>query len=166
MIGQTLIFGILSLVLVATLIGFNVAKESATERSIDVRAGSVAQAAAFRINEAALFARDHGPGDDVNVTYSFAWDLASDIEGHGFTLDVEPDRVLVQLNGADAEGIAPLSARLETFDDVEVCNTDPLSGGPLELIMMTITPSNEDAVDPSCTTGVHGHRVIFFQESQ
>lgn len=164
-IGQVLIFGILSIVLVSTLIGFGVAKDGATERSIEIRAENIAQTAAIRINEAAFFADQYDADSDVNVSYNHVWNLASDIEGHGFTLDVQTDRVEVFVPRLGLNATSPLSARIDSFDGVEVCDTDPLPGGSLRFVMMTITPSNASQVPAACTTGVHGHRVIFLQES-
>lgn len=163
-VGQLMIFLILSVSLVGALVGFSVAKDSATERAIEVQGQSIAQSIAGRIVDAAIFSEKHDPAEGVSYDYNYTIDVGSHIEGRAFTIDVDPDSVTVTVPslGIEAEGAL---FGVDEAVGVEVCDTQAMSAGDLILRLMTITSSNLADVPAACSSTDEGDRIIFIQET-
>jgi len=131
-VGQILIFGILSTVLILSLLSFAAAKDGAEERVVAVRADSVAQRVAGEVVQAALFAESTRADQ---LTLRSALDLPFDLEGRGYSIDLEPDAVIVRAAPAVAQ--APLFASAAPAG-VHVCDQDPIGGGPLDVVVTSI----------------------------
>ena len=84
-VGQILIFGILSTVLILSLLGFNVAREGATEQVVEVRGESVAQRIAGVVVDAALFAETN---EAAALRLALPMDLPDDLEGQSYLIDL------------------------------------------------------------------------------
>lgn len=96
-VGYALGFGILSGILILSLIGFNDAQEDTAARVEELRAESAAQRVATAVIDAALLVEQQ----DVE-TYSRLVELPEDFDGRGYGLSLLADAVRVQTStGAD-----------------------------------------------------------------
>jgi hypothetical protein len=164
-VGHILIFGILSMVLILSLVGFNAVKQDTEATAVEARAGMVAQRTATLAVEAALFAEEK-PGVRFQGLLPFPYDL----EGHSYSIRLEAtaDRasVVVEvptiLHGPVR---APLFAA-QAPGDVVVCDHAPVSGGPVFLVLMPGSASPEPALMAACAAPFDDKTTyLFLQEN-
>lgn len=86
-IGYILVFGILSAILVMSMLAFNVAQGAAKSRAIELRAESGAARVAGVVVQSALLAEQQGTS---NLAVSYRIDLPDDLEGAAYTVVLEP----------------------------------------------------------------------------
>ncbi len=128
-IGQILTFGILSMVLVLSMVAFNSAKETATERAAILQAEGVAQQVVTLVVEASLFAETHG----TDATYNRTLALPQEIESGAYEIHLDPaaggvpDRVRVELVRFERTVTAPLFSA-GAPSGVDLCDID-IPGG-------------------------------------
>jgi len=150
-IGHILIFGILSTVLILSLLGFTAAKQGAVDRVVEVRGESVAGRVAGSVVEAALFAEQSAASD---LTLRTRLDLPDALEGRSYQVDLDADSVFVTAGGSTLE-----SALFSSGDpaDVVVCDQAPLNGGPMDVVVTTVPTGGiapavcSNYVDPGTT---------------
>lgn len=152
-VGQILIFGILSTVLILSLLGFNVAREGTADQVVEVRAESLAQRVAGVVVDAALFAETQD-ADDLRLALPI--DLPSDLEGRSYRIDLGEDDVTLTV-GAESVSAALFSSSQPA--DVAVCDQDPRLGGPLQVVVTTDLAS----IPSECNPG-GASRVIFLED--
>ncbi len=134
-VGQILIFGILSTVLILALLGFNVAKEGANERVVEVRADAVAQQVASVVVEASLVA-ERMPADSLEITSRLSLPGSFDLDG--YQIDLDEDQVVVRVRGITVTA-ALFSAGAPA--GLVVCDVSTaLSGGEVDVVVTTSTP--------------------------
>ena len=85
-LGQILVFGILSIVLVLSMIAFNAAKTSATDRAARLQGEAAAQQVASIVVEASLYVERH----DGEATFHRELELPESLEGRAYTVHLEP----------------------------------------------------------------------------
>jgi hypothetical protein len=85
-IGFILVFGILSVILVLTMLAFNVAQGAAKSRAVELRAESAATRIAGVIVQSAIAAEQQGSG----LVVAYRIDLPPDLEGFNYTVYLEP----------------------------------------------------------------------------
>lgn len=85
-VGYLLVFGILAVVLVLSMVAFNILNERAQTSVVHLEAESAAQRVASSAVNAALFAETH---DAATSTYEHPLDLPTDLEGHAYTVYLE-----------------------------------------------------------------------------
>lgn len=141
-IGQILIFGILSTVLILTLVGFNVAKVSAEERAIDLRAESAAQRVAAVAVQAALFAEENAGRE---ITFSGFVDLPQDLEGRSYFLDLGEDTIDATVP-ATGSAVSVRLLRTGVAPDLVVCDQPEMPGGPVNVRVVTTTANPASCV--------------------
>jgi len=126
-IGYLLIFGILSIVLVLSMVAFNVLHDRAEDNVVRLQAGSVAQRVAASAVDAALFAESHDPDTS---TYIHPLGLPEDLEGHGYHVHLEAENT----GSGDPDDCLPCPspASCTRPEQVRVCvphlgNEDPIT---------------------------------------
>ncbi len=144
-VGQILMFGILSMVLILSMLSFNIAKERTEDRVVESTAESIAQRVASLVIETALFAEKFSD-QDVDLESRLA--LPSRIEGRSYTLEIDGDRIHVTV---DASVISqPLfSAGSEGL--VHVCQQDPLPGGSIKIHIEAEDPAAGIQTPAACS---------------
>lgn len=153
-VGQILIFGILSTVLILSLLGFNVAREGATEQVVEVRGESVAQRIAGVVVDAALFAETN---EAAALRLALPMDLPDDLEGQSYLIDLNGDDVTISVQGQSLQSALFSSGKPA---DVTVCDQDPRQGGPLQVVVTTDLASIPSECVPGGAT-----RVIFLEDA-
>lgn len=143
-LGQILMFGILSMVLVLSLMTFNLAKEEAQERVVDTTAGSLAQRISSLVIDTAIFAESFEESD-VSLESTVA--LPEFVENHSYTVQVDGSQVTVTVPGTGAVATSSLFAA--GSGDIHVCGQDAIQGGPV-----TIHIVHDDDVDADPADGV------------
>jgi hypothetical protein len=86
-VGYILIFGILSVVLVLSMVAFNAAHSVARERAVQLRAESAAARVAGVVVQTAILAEQES-GSSPEVAYRI--DLPDDLEGEAYELFLDP----------------------------------------------------------------------------
>lgn len=142
-VGQILSLGITSTLLIATLYGFALAKDNATERAVIVRGDALLQRISATAVQAALFAEEH-PGSGVE--YNGRVELPQELEGHPYQIDLDPDEVFLIFPRFDRNVSAPLF-QAGAGVNVVVCDIDPIPGGPVRLVLR---PVDDTAVPSVC----------------
>lgn len=142
-IGQILALGITSTLLIATLWGFAAAKDNATERAVIVQGDAMLQRISATAVQAALFAEQH---QDTGVRYEGRLELPHDLEGHRYTIDLDPDEVFLIFPDFGRSVSAPLF-RAGSGTGVTVCDLEPIPGGPIRFILR---PDNDPDVPDVC----------------
>ncbi len=132
-VGQILMFGILSMVLILSMLSFNIAKESTEERVIATSAESIAQRVASLVIETALFGEKFGEQD---VSLESRLNLPQRIEGREYSIELDGSQIIVVAAGATVN--QPLFAA-GSEGLVHVCKQAPLDGGPI-IIRITAEP--------------------------
>jgi hypothetical protein len=145
-IGSILIFGILSVILVLSMIAFNVAQQAARGRAVELRAESAAaRVAGVVVQVAVVWEQQHTTSSDASVAYRVALD--DQFEGLAYTVRLEPsttidvaadcsrgahpDEVCVKVPAANVVAIAPVfSAAAPT--SLDICATS-VGGGALNV---------------------------------
>ncbi len=160
-VGQVLIFGILSIALVGALLGFNVAKENATERVIELRADATAQVIELRVREALDLVIMHQATGTDEFNYTFTIDLDDELEGYGFVVNLDADRVQVNVTALPYTATATIHERSSTL--YEICDGTELSGGPITVRAHRI----QDAADvpPGCSSVSIDEYAIFLESA-
>ena len=153
-VGQILIFGILSTVLILALLGFNVAREGATDQVVEVRAESIAQRIAGVVVDAALFA-ETASADDVRL--ALPMELPGLLEGHGYSIDLNADDVAITVAGTTVDAALFSSS---TPADLVVCNQATRSGGDLLVVVTTDVGSLTDCPNLGAAT-----RAIYLEDA-
>lgn len=128
-VGYVLIFGILSMILILSMLAFAAVQDRAESAVVAVEGESLAQRVASSVVNAALFAERH-PTDS---TYLQPLDLPADLEGNPYVIRLEPAtasepalvRVVVARLGLDAT--APLFSA-DASSNVQLC-ASTVSGG-------------------------------------
>lgn len=138
-VGQILIFGILSTVLILALLGFNVAREGTAEQVAEVRAESIAQRIAGVVVDGALFAEQT---DADTIELRLPMELPDDLEGQGYSITLNEDDVTVTTGGTTVAA-ALFSSGQPT--DLVVCAMPARIGGSLDVRVT----SNVGSIDPA-----------------
>lgn len=147
-VGFLLTFAILSILLVGSMIAFNVAQERAEERTVGLQMESVAARVAGLIVQTSLLAEQQG----ASTALAYTVDLPPELEGRAYEVRVEAagrptgcdpdddsvaetgetaaaDQVCVVVKGLDLGSEAPLfSAAAPT--NVKICSTN-VGGGEI-----------------------------------
>ena len=132
-IGQILVFGILSMVLVLSMVAFGVASDSATARGSRLQAEGITQQVASVVVEASLFVEAR----PAETTYVRSLVLPDDLEGSAYTISLEPadgsnpDRILVHIEDLDQDITASVFAAGAPAN-VALCETSA-NGGPVSI---------------------------------
>ncbi len=126
-VGQILIFGILSVVLTLSLVSFNVAKDSAEERIVSTTASAVAQQVADLVVDTAIMATAF---EDADISVRAAVNMPEFIESRPYTVELNNDDITVVVSGRTAT--APLFAA-DSGATLHICDQDPVIGGPMQL---------------------------------
>lgn len=128
-VGQILMFGILSMVLILSLLGFSAAKDGAEGRVAALEAESMAQRVAGVYVGASLFAEKHA---EDNVQYERRVELPDGIQQRPYTVSVESGILVLRIGSLDVEVSASLLSA-GAPPDLVVCeqSATPLPGGPL-----------------------------------
>lgn len=152
-IGQILVFGILSIVLVMSMLAFNVVKASVTDRAAGWQAEAASSQVASVTIEGALFAERH----DGEVEYIRHLDLPDDFEGRTYRVYLEPagsghsDRIRLHVDGIDQSVTASLMSA-GAASSVHLLESD-VPGGPLAVVYKE---------DPSCSS-IGADRCLFLE---
>lgn len=145
-IGQIIMFGILAMILVLSLVGFNTAKDGAQARVADANAESISQRIASAVVDAALFAETAG---DEDILLQMDVHLPDEVEGDPYTIELDEDEVRVTVQRVGREAGAPLFAS-GTPSAVAVCvqtgTDDAVSGGSVRVQVSAHPPA-------PCTAG-------------
>lgn len=140
-VGQILMFGILSMVLILSFVSFNVAKDAAEERVVQTTTEALSQRISSLVVDTALFAEKF---QDEEVDLISKLDLPDTIEGRQYTIRLtqESVEVTVPLTGA-TDNSTLFSANSAGL--VHICDQDAIDGGD---IYVRITPDSNygDAV--------------------
>ncbi len=144
-IGQILMFGILSMVLVLSLMSFNIAKERTEERVIETTAQSIAQRVASLTIETALFAEKF---EEQAVALQSRLELPQRLEGREYTIEVTG--AVVTIVAGDVTASSPLFAA-GSEGLVHVCQQTALEGGDI-IIRITDTHPDVPTVTVGCDT--------------
>lgn len=132
-IGQILVFGILSMVLVLSMVAFGVASESAIDRGARLQAEGITQQVASVVVEASLFVEARPAG----TTYVRQLHLPEDLEGSSYTIHLQPalapdpDRIVVEMHGLEQNVTASVFAAGAPAN-VELCASSA-AGGPIAI---------------------------------
>ncbi len=144
-VGQILIFGILSVVLTMSLVSFNVAKHSAEERILASTADAYAQQVAdLVIDTAVMTAQFQGSDIDVQAIV----DLPDVIQNRPYTVDLDQDAVVFVVDRTTTRQ-APLFAA-HSVGTVHVCDQSPFVGETMAL--WVVDQARMDVIKPGGTT--------------
>lgn len=144
-LGQILMFGILSMVLVLSLMTFNLAKDEAQERAVDTTAGSLAQRISSLVIDTAIFAESF---EESDVSLQSTVELPEFIENHSYTIEVDGSQVTVTVAGTGAVATSSLFAA--GSGDIHICDQDAIHGGPVTIfIVQDEVPDDGTADAPS-----------------
>lgn len=139
-LGQILMFAVLSMVLVLSLVAFGAAKDRAAERAAELQAEAAAQQVASAVVEASLFIESRGAA----ATYERRIDLREMIEDREYAVHLEPedlthtDRVRVVVGSYGVEATAPLF-RAGAPVGITLSSSE-VAGGPLEVVFGPCPP--------------------------
>lgn len=163
-IGYLLVFGILSLVLVMSMVSFNIAQVAARERAVELRAESAAARVAGVVVQTAVLAEQMA---DSSPVVAYQLDLDDQLEGYDYTIRLEPagkatlceadgddladaDQICVVVTGIDVTATAPLFAAAAPAD-VTLCLT-AVEGGTIAVLYDDVTADDanlpDDEIDP------------------
>ncbi len=156
-IGQILSLGIMSALLITSLLGFSVAKDNAVEQAVMVRGDALLQKVSTTAIQAALFAEDNqGSGFTFNATI----DLPHDIEGHPYRIDLDPDEVFFTFPRFGGNVSAPLF-QAGAGSGVNFCDQSPLNGGPM---VLRVVPDDHPDVPAGASCDGIGNKFALFLE--
>lgn len=156
-IGQILSLGIMSALLITSLLGFSVAKDNAIEQAVAVRGDALLQKVSTTAIQAALFAEDNaGSGFTLNATI----DLPFDIEGHQYMVDLDADEVFFIFPTFQVTVSAPLF-QAGAGSGISFCDQDPLPGGPL---LLRVLPDDHVDVPTGASCDGDGTKFSLFLE--
>ncbi|HUR62060.1 MAG TPA: hypothetical protein VM286_06820 [Candidatus Thermoplasmatota archaeon] len=102
-IGQILIFGIVSVLLVMSMIAFNAAQAGARDRVVALRADSAATRVAGIVVQSSLIAEQQGTSSKI----TFLVDLPQQIEGLSYTVRLVPKSATVPPVPAHVDVVVP-----------------------------------------------------------
>lgn len=128
-VGYVLIFGILSMILILSMLAFAAVQERAEKAVVAIEGESIAQRVASVVVNAALFAERH-PTDS---TYLQPLDLPVDLEGNSYSIVLEPAspgqaaRIRVDVPSLDLQATAPLFSA-DAATTVQLCSTSVTGG--------------------------------------
>lgn len=164
-VGQILMFGILSMVLILSLLGFSAAKEGAEGRVAALEAESMAQRVAGVYVGASLFAEKHA---EENVQYERRVELPDGIQQRPFTVRVESETLILEIASIGVEASASLLSAGAPPKLVVCEQTAGLPGGPLlvkarpfdssSAVDLALCPNADPATD-------HGHIILFLESA-
>ena len=143
-IGQILIFGILSMVLVLSLLSFNIAKDNAEDRIVLATQDAVAQRVAGLVIDSALLAEKF---QDQELSLTAQLELDQQIEGRDYTIDLDNDAVRVTVGSTGRTASAPLFS-VDSGNLVHVCDAAAVDGGSIHV--RVIHTSDFATVAPDC----------------
>ena len=132
-IGQILVFGILSMVLVLSMLAFDVASTNAKERGALLQAEGIAQQVASVGVEASLFVEGRAAG----TTYERSMKFPQDLEGSAYTISIspttltDPARVTVIISTSGVRVTAPL-LNADAPVNLDIC-ASTVGGGPIHI---------------------------------
>ncbi len=129
-VGYILIFGILSMVLILSMVAFGAVQDRAEARVVLLQADSAAERVASATVDAALFAETYG----ASANFSQAVLLPDDLEGRAYTVTLEagpPEQILLEVPGLAIRVTARLFSATAPAD-ISVCaSSAAVPGGPL-----------------------------------
>ncbi len=147
-VGQMLMFGILSMVLILSLLGFNAAKAGAEDRVAALEAESIAQRVAGVYVSASLFAEEHAT---QAVRYERVVDLPERVQERSYTVSIQSESLVLDIPSLGIQvSESLLSAGAAT--ELAVCNQvggEAAAGGPLRVVAEPYDAADPD--QPSCT---------------
>ena len=163
-VGYLLVFGILSALMVMSMVAFGVAQELAQERAVQLEAESAAARVAGVVVQTALAAEQEGS----SLSVAFDIDLPDQLEGHDYQVYLEPgglsgsqctsgsftDQVCVVVPALDIAVASPVFAAAAPTN-VAICSTD-VSGGSIVVLFDTANvddPNLEGDYAPACGAG-------------
>ncbi len=160
-----LIFLILSVSLVTAMIGFDVAKDNATGRGVEVRAEAMARSIGDRIVGAATFADEWSPDEGAAFSMNWTWKLEDNIEGYGYRIHLKTDAVNITVRALDTEVTASLYGIDET-PGVHICEIDGISGGAVQIRVFTVNATNLPEISgTNCSDAQVNDRVVILREA-
>lgn len=125
-IGFILVFGILSVILVLSMLAFNVASGAAKSRAVELRAQSAASRVAGVVVQSALLAEQQGSS---NLAVAYRVELPDQLEGAAYTIVLESSSTRTVTDGVTVANIAGLSSATATFTTADLGRT--VTGGGL-----------------------------------
>ncbi len=128
-------FGILSMVLILSLLSFNIAKERTEDRVAETTAESIAQRVASLVIETALFAEKF---EEQEVQLQSRLELPNSLEGRSYSITLDGATVTVATSSTTAN--SPLFAA-GSEGLVHVCNQAPIAGGDLIIRISAAHPN-------------------------
>lgn len=159
-VGQLLMFGILSMVLILSLLGFGAAKDGAEGRVASLEAESLAQRVAGVYISASLFAEKHAEDD---LQYERRVDLPEGLQQRSYTVSIENEVLSLSIEALGIEVSASLLSS-GAPPGLTVCDqtSPPLPGGPLLV-------KAREYVDPDdatlCPNGAAGDVILFLESA-
>lgn len=155
-IGYILTLGILSTLLITALLGFGVAKDNTAERAVTVQADALLQEISGSAIQAALFAEDN---PDTDLEFTGRIDLPTALEGHPYTIDLDPDQVIIEFSRFPGNVTTPLF-QAGAHQGITICDQDPLPGGPIRLLLR---PDTHGDVPTGCDDGAGDSLALFLE---
>lgn len=128
-VGYVLIFGILSMILILSMLAFAAVQDRAEAAVVAIEGESIAQRVASAVVNAALFAERH----PANASYLQPIDLPTDLEGNAYVIHLEPASgsqaalVRVDVPGLGLDATAPLFSA-DAAASVQLCATSAAGG--------------------------------------
>ncbi len=156
-IGQILMFGILSMVLILSLLGFNVAKSGAEDRVAELEADSAAQRVAGVYISASLFAEQNV---DHEVDYQRLVNLPDRIQQRDYSISIQGETLTLEIPTASVTVTTSLLSAGAPAELV-VCKQTNIPGGPLLIRARTYQTGDELALCTNRST----ESIILFLES-
>ena len=159
-VGQMLMFAILSMVLILSLLGFGAAKDGAEGRVASLEAESLAQRTAGVYISASLFAEKHA---DDGLQYERRVDLPEVVQQRSYTVSVQDQILHLSIESLGIEVSASLLSA-GAPPGLTVCDQTaaPIPGGPLLV-------KARDYVDPDdgalCPNGADGDIILFLESA-
>lgn len=171
-VGYLLVFGILSALMVLSMVAFGVAQGLARERAVELEAESAAARVAGVVVQTALVAEQEG----TSVSVTFDIDLPDQLEGADYDVYLEAaatggacttaahaDQVCVVVPALDIAVSAPVFAAAAPVN-VKICNSD-VGGG--EIAVRYSARADIEALQGPCSPAVAPSvaKVIFLGET-
>ncbi len=155
-IGYILSLGILSILLISTLVGFGVAQNNTAERAVLVQGDAMLQEISGTAIQAALFAEDN---PDTDLEFTGRINLPFDLEGHPYTVDLDPDEVTITFSRFPGSVSTPLF-QAGAHQGITICDQDPIPGGPIRLLLR---PDTHPDVPAGCDDAAGDSLALFLE---
>ncbi len=156
-IGQILMFGILSMVLILSLLGFNAAKQGAEDRVAELEADSAAQRVAGVYISASLFSEQNSAN---SLDYQRLVDLPDRIQQRDYTISIQSESLTLSIPTAQVTVTTSLLSA-GAAPELVVCNQANFAGGPLLVRARDYVPGDELSLCTNRTT----ESIILYLES-